>query len=52
VGKRQRHSQFIGLPAEEVDRISKDRRLPKSERLKAVAELKFLKERNRQKRSK
>jgi hypothetical protein len=52
VGKRQRHTQFIGLPIEQLERIARDKRRPKSERLKAVAELKFLKQRHRQKRSK
>jgi hypothetical protein len=52
VGKRQRHSDFIGMPIEEIEKVAKNKNLPTAERLKAVAELKFLKLRNRQKRSK
>jgi hypothetical protein len=52
VGRRQRHSEFIALAIEEIERIAKDRRRTRAERLKAVAELKFHKARNRQKRSK
>jgi hypothetical protein len=52
VGRRKRHTQFIGRSVEEIERIAKDKSRPKEERLKAVAELKFWKARNRQKRSK
>jgi hypothetical protein len=52
MGRRQRHSEFTGMEIEEVERMAKDRRRSRAERLKLVAELKFLKARNRQKRSK
>jgi hypothetical protein len=52
VGKRQRHSEFIGLSIEELERKLKDKTLPKADRLKIVAELKYWRVRNRQKRSK
>ncbi|HEX4806582.1 MAG TPA: hypothetical protein VFU94_11840 [Conexibacter sp.] len=51
MGRRQRHSEFMGLSPEEVERLAKDGRTPPAMRLKAVAELKFAKLRNRQKRS-
>jgi len=52
MGRRQRHSEFIGLSPAEVARIAKDRRTPTALRLKALAELKYEGVRNRQKRSK
>jgi hypothetical protein len=52
VGKRQRHSQFIGVPPEESERMLKDKTTLAERRLKLVAELKYRKLRNRQKRSK
>jgi hypothetical protein len=51
VGRRQRHSEFISLSTEELERRVKDRSLPAADRLKLVAELKFQRARNRQKRS-
>jgi hypothetical protein len=52
VGKRQRHSHLVGYSIEQLERMMKDRSRPKAERLKIVAELKFWRARNRQKRSK
>jgi hypothetical protein len=52
VGRRQRHSEFIGFSPEEVERLAKDKRTPAAIRLKAVAALKYEGVRNRQKRSK
>jgi hypothetical protein len=53
VGKRQRHSDLVDYSAKELeDRLRNDKSLTSTERLKIVAELKFWKERNRQKRSK
>jgi hypothetical protein len=52
MGRRQRHSEFMGMEIEELERMVRDRRRSRAERLKLVAELKFLKARNRQKRSK
>ena len=52
MGRRQRHSEFIGLSVEDLDRMAKDKSRSRAERLKLVAELKFEKLRNRQKRSK
>jgi hypothetical protein len=52
VGKRQRHTEFIGLKAEELERMLKDKQTTRAQRLKLMAELKFHKVRNRQKRSK
>lgn len=52
MGKRQRHSDLIEYSVEELkDMLKKKDRSP-AERMKIVAELKFWKERNRQKRSK
>lgn len=53
MGKRQRHSDLVEYSVEELKaRLKCDRNLSNAERLKIVAELKFWKERNRQKRSK
>jgi hypothetical protein len=52
VGKRQRHSDLIGIAIEELEQMLKDKKTPAAERLKLVAELKYHKARNRQKRSK
>jgi hypothetical protein len=52
VGKRQRHTEFIGYSIEDLERQARDKSKPAAERLKAVAELKFQKARNTQKRSK
>jgi len=52
MGRRQRHSEFTGRNDDELQRMVNDRSRARSERLKAVAELKFRKARNRQKRSK
>jgi hypothetical protein len=52
VGRRQRHSEFVRLSLEDVERMARDKTRPRAERLKLVAELKFAKRRNRQKRSK
>jgi len=52
VGRRQRHSEFIGLSPEQLARLAKDKRTPTAVRLKALAELKYEGVRNRQKRSK
>ena len=52
MGKRQRHTEFIGLSIEELEKRAKDKSRSTAERIKAVAELKFQKDRNRQKRSK
>lgn len=52
MGRRQRHTEFLSLSTEELERRVKDRSLAAAERLKLVAELKFHKARNRQKRSK
>jgi hypothetical protein len=52
MGRRQRHSEFTGMEIEELEHMAKDRRRSRAERLKLVAELKFWKARNRQKRSK
>jgi hypothetical protein len=51
VGRRQRHSEFIGLERDDIEAMAKDKRLSRAERLKAVSEMKFLRVRNRQKRS-
>jgi len=52
VGRRQRHSEFDQTNDEDMKRMANDKSRPRAERLKAVAELKFRKVRNRQKRSK
>ena len=52
MGKRQRHSDFVGIAIEELERMLKDKKTPPPERLKLIAELKYHKVRNRQKRSK
>ena len=52
MGRRQRHSEFTGFSTEELQRMAKAERRSRAERLKLVAELKFAKLRNRQKRSK
>jgi hypothetical protein len=52
MGRRQRHSEFVGLDPDDVVRMARDKRRSKAERQKLVAELKFLRARNRQKRSK
>jgi len=52
VGRRQRHSEFVRLSLEELERMARDKSQSRAERLKLVAELKFWKARNRQKRSK
>jgi hypothetical protein len=52
MGRRQRHSEFIERSREELERMMKDKSRSRAERLKVVAELKFLRARNRQKRSK
>jgi hypothetical protein len=52
VGKRQRHTHLVGYSVEQLEWMLKDKHLPKAERLKVVAELKFWRERNRQKRAK
>jgi hypothetical protein len=52
VGKRQRQSDLIGIAIEELERMLRDKQTPTAERLKLVAELKYHKVRNRQKRSK
>jgi hypothetical protein len=52
VGRRQRHSEFMGLSRSDLELLTKDSRTPTALRLKAIAELKFLGVRNRQKRSK
>jgi transcriptional regulator with XRE-family HTH domain len=52
MGRRQRHSEFIGLSPAEVARIARDKRTPTAVRLEALAELKYWGARNRQKRSK
>jgi hypothetical protein len=49
---RQRHSHFVGYTVEELERMLRDRALSSAERLNVVAELKFRKLRNRQKRAK
>jgi len=49
---RQRHSEFIGLSVEQLERLAKDKRTATAVRLKAIAELKYEGRRNRQKRSK
>jgi hypothetical protein len=51
MGRRQRHSEFTGISLEELQRMAKDKSRSRAERLKLVAELKFWKARNRQKRS-
>jgi len=51
VGRRQRHSEFVGLREDELQRMLRDRQTSKAVRRKLVADLKFLKVRNRQKRS-
>jgi hypothetical protein len=52
MGRRQRHSEFVERSREELERMVKDKSRSRAERLKLVTELKFLKARNRQKRSK
>jgi hypothetical protein len=52
VGGRQRHSEFAGLSIEDLQRMANDKSRSRAERLKLVAELKFWKARNTQKRSK
>jgi hypothetical protein len=52
MGRRQRHSEFTGMEIKELERMVRDRRRSRAERLKLVAELKFWRARNRQKRSK
>jgi hypothetical protein len=52
VGKRQRHSEFVRTSPERLEQITRDKDEPAERRMKAVAELKFRKLRNRQKRSK
>jgi hypothetical protein len=52
VGKRQRHTRFIGYSDERLEAMVRDKGRPAAERLNVVAELKFRKLRNRQKRSK
>lgn len=52
MGKKQRHSEFIGLTAEEVAAIAKNASTPKALRRKAIAELKYRGKRNTQKRNK
>lgn len=52
MGKRQRHSQFVGYSIEHLEQMLKDKHLSTADRLKVVAELKFWRARNRQKRSK
>jgi hypothetical protein len=53
MGRRQRHSDLVDHSAAELaDILKRDKQLTRSERQKLVAELKFWKERNRQKRSK
>jgi len=51
VGRRQRHSEFIDISLDDLERMAKDRSRSRRERLKLVTELKFAKLRNRQKRS-
>lgn len=50
MGKRQRHSQFVGLSNETLLAIIADPKTPKEMRQKAVAEAKFRGLRNIQKR--
>jgi hypothetical protein len=52
MGRRQRHSEFVERSLEELERMVKDKSRSRAERFKLVTELKFLKARNRQKRSK
>jgi Arc/MetJ-type ribon-helix-helix transcriptional regulator len=52
MGRRQRHSEFVRFSLDELERMAKDKSRTRAERLKLVAELKFWKARNRQKRSK
>jgi hypothetical protein len=52
VGKRQRHTEFVRTSPKRLEEIARDRREPTERRMKAVAELKFRKLRNTQKRSK
>lgn len=52
MGKRQRHSEFIGLSAAEVQAIIDDSKTPTDLRVKAIAEMKFRRLRNLQRRKK
>lgn len=52
MGKRQRDSAFVNHTDEEVAKLARDTKLPTELRRRAVAEEKFRKRRNRQKRSK
>lgn len=53
MGRRQRHSDLVEYsPAELAALLKQDKTLSSAERLKIVAELKFRRARNRQKRSK
>jgi hypothetical protein len=52
VGRRQRHTEFMYASAQRLEWIAKDKTEPMEQRMKALAELKFRRRRNRQKRSK
>jgi hypothetical protein len=52
VGKRQRQSDLVEYSIKELKQMVKDKSLPTKRRMKVLTELKFQKERNRQKRSK
>jgi len=46
VGKRQRHTDMVALPDEEVSRRARDRRLPRTERRRYQQEEKWRGRRN------
>lgn len=52
MGRRQRHSEYDETSDEDLERMANDKSRSRAGRLKLVAELKFRKVRNRQKRSK
>jgi hypothetical protein len=53
VGRRQRHSDLVEYSAAQLEvMLRNDKNMPNARRVKVVAELKFWKARNRQKRSK
>lgn len=53
MGRRQRHSDLVEHSAADLaEMLKRDKQLTRRERQKLVTELKFWKERNRQKRSK
>jgi len=52
MGRRQRHSEYDETTDTALERMARDKSRPSDERRKLVAEMKFRKLRNRQKRSK